>query len=216
MADDPKFETTFGTDSETQGYTLFNRLIHRLNGVVQSTPEDVQNAPGTETDGTHYIVGSSPSGDWSTFSEHDIAIYFDSASSTGWIKVTPEEGWLALNRSTDRWLYFDGTQWVDFALVSNTALRFYTTSGERLNVEDFGLRIVDDTGGRAELRIESAETETATGESGFFTYLGLVDAAGTTTAPTLNSNLPTGGSGGDNEWVRCFNGTTKGWLAFWT
>lgn len=73
-------------------------------------PKSVSAQPGSPANGAVYILGSSPSGAaWGARSENDIAVY---SSATGWHFSTPREGWTVYDRVNDRWLYYDGTNWV--------------------------------------------------------------------------------------------------------
>lgn len=102
--------------------------------------------------------------------------------------------------------YIDGS--------TDDSIAMLTSGYQRLAIQTIGMKLLDSTGGRAELRIESAETVTATGESGFFTLTGLIDATGTGGTPSF-PQLPTGASNTFLGWVRCFDnaGTpVKGWL----
>lgn len=63
---------------------------------------------GTATKGNRYIVGDTPTGNFSTFAEHDIAWYDGSA----WHNDTPSEGWKVYDLNTTTDLSFDGTEWI--------------------------------------------------------------------------------------------------------
>lgn len=66
---------------------------------------------GTATKGNRYIVGDTPTGNFGTFAEHDIAWYDGSA----WHNDTPTEGWKVYDIATTSDLSFDGTEWVTIA-----------------------------------------------------------------------------------------------------
>lgn len=72
--------------------------------------EDIANdEAGGETDGQAYIVGSSPTGEFAAFSEHDVALRLGG----GWVAFTPSESWRATFKTAGNPLaLFDGTSWV--------------------------------------------------------------------------------------------------------
>jgi hypothetical protein len=66
--------------------------------------------PGSPTPGARYIVGSSPTGDWSGFAQHDIA----EADGFGtWFNYTPatDSGWIAYVQDEDLSYQFNGSSW---------------------------------------------------------------------------------------------------------
>ena len=77
------------------------RIVDRL-----STP------PGSPTPGARYIVTSSPTGDWSSFSEHDVA---EADGQGGWIQHTPATdcGWRAYVQDENENYQFQGSAWVE-------------------------------------------------------------------------------------------------------
>ncbi len=87
------------------------------NGVPFITIADRLSAPpGSPTAGARYIVGSSPTGAWSTlsFSEHDVA---EADGNGSWIKYTPTDGWLAYVIDENLLTQYRDTAWTD---LSNT------------------------------------------------------------------------------------------------
>jgi len=74
----------------------------------------VNTPTGSETGGERYIVGSAPSGDFSTFSEHDVVQY---DVDLGWSEVTPSEGFFAWVLDENLLYYFNGTSWVHYDTV---------------------------------------------------------------------------------------------------
>lgn len=113
MATDPRYEATFG-ESGQSGHIIFNRLIQRIQiamGDVLSIGDTAP--PGSPNDGDIYILGAAPSGDWSTFAEHDLAVFFtDQSEHGGWVAVTPREGWRAWIQDDNYGVIFNGTSWV--------------------------------------------------------------------------------------------------------
>ena len=68
---------------------------------------DLSTPPGGDSAGDCYIAASSPSGDWSDFSEGDIVFYTGSA----WIGVTPPDGTIKWIDDEAVLVAFDGTNW---------------------------------------------------------------------------------------------------------
>jgi hypothetical protein len=81
--------------------------------------------PGSPTTGAWYIVASSPTGAWSTFSQHDLV---RSDGQGGWHRYTPTAdcGWLGYLQDEDLLVQFRGSAWVD---LSNIAAPTTTTLG---------------------------------------------------------------------------------------
>jgi len=85
---------------------------------------------GTETKGNRYIVGDTPTGNFSTFTEHDIAWY----DGTAWHNDTPAEGWKVYDIDTTSDLSFDGTEWVTISTpdISNKMDKVPTATEDNL------------------------------------------------------------------------------------
>lgn len=66
--------------------------------------------PGSPQAGGRYIVGSSPTGDWSGFSQHDIA---EADGAGNWFNYTPgtDAGWVAYVQDENRFYSFQGSAW---------------------------------------------------------------------------------------------------------
>jgi hypothetical protein len=64
--------------------------------------------PGGEVEGSVYLLTSSPSGDWSSFSEHDLVQY----TSSAWVRFAPREGWQVWVADEDATYRFDGSSWL--------------------------------------------------------------------------------------------------------
>ena len=82
--------------------------------------------PGSPTGGARYIVTSSPTGDWSSFSEHDIA---EADGQGGWINYTPPTncGWRAYVQDETTNYQFKSSAWVldeGYLVVGTAGLRF--------------------------------------------------------------------------------------------
>jgi hypothetical protein len=86
---------------------------------------DRLSAPPSAEAGARYIVGSAPSGLWSTFAEYDIAEY----TGAGWINITPptNSGWVAYVQDEARH-YFHYTSGWDLQ-VNKQGSEYFVTSG---------------------------------------------------------------------------------------
>ncbi len=58
-------------------------------GAIRVLDRNLSAPPGGESDGDIYIVATTPTGDWSTFTENDLAVFLNGA----YIAVTPQSGW---------------------------------------------------------------------------------------------------------------------------
>lgn len=112
MANFPKVGLSELALNQAEQITLLNEVIWRLCCLTQATVLGVVDAPGGgESDGDCYIVGSSPSGDFAAFSEHDFAMLIGGS----WVAVTPETGWRCWIQSSYGGLYvFDGVEWLEY------------------------------------------------------------------------------------------------------
>lgn len=90
MANTPRLNAPEISESQALKYLTHNSGLRILDAVVQPTAKDkdLTAPPGGESDGDVYIVGGSATGDWS--GEDDNIAYYQ---STGWIFITPLEGW---------------------------------------------------------------------------------------------------------------------------
>lgn len=94
MATTPKTEMPEISEAQAQKYLTHNSALRILDAIVQLTAidKDLFVPPGAPSDGDTYIVAAtdSTSGDWETHDD-DITYY----QSSGWIYITPLEGWAA-------------------------------------------------------------------------------------------------------------------------
>jgi hypothetical protein len=107
-----------GFKVEETAPALFN-----TTGVINVT--DRLSAPaGSPQAGQRYLVGSAPSGAWSTFAQHDIAEY----SGSGWFKITPptNSGWVAWVDDEKRHYNHDSTNGWRLLVNGQAALEFIT------------------------------------------------------------------------------------------
>jgi len=95
---------------------ISSEIDSKLNGVSWQEPvedKDLSSPPATPAAGDRYIVGSSPSGDW-TGHEYDIAEY----NGSSWDFVTDVEGLACYVKDEDKLYTNNGTNWVTFGSVT--------------------------------------------------------------------------------------------------
>lgn len=85
-----------------------NKLIVAFAGTGNVVSE-LSTPPGSPNEIDMYLVGSSPTGDWSTFDQGDLAIYIDS----DWYELDPFEGLKIYRADTDGTYTYDGSNWVE-------------------------------------------------------------------------------------------------------
>lgn len=110
------------------------------SGVVQSIGDTAP--PGSPVDGEGYILGASPTGDWSTFDEHDVVYY----RSDAWVQLVPSEGWRFYVADLNDTYIFDSTEWIEVIPVAPT----FTVAGvpDASDSQAGGMIFVsDETGG---------------------------------------------------------------------
>jgi len=110
-------------------------LIGGTNGVIRIA-DRLSTPPGSPVAGARYIVGSSPTGDWSGFSEHDIA---EANGSGGWFNYTPATdcGWVAYDQDSNEFLAFVTSAWVTFPISINslTAMTDFAADADEFIVQ---------------------------------------------------------------------------------
>lgn len=83
-----------------------NENALRVQALLSRALSVENDAPGTEYNGAVYIVGDTPTGAFSNFNEHDIALYeYDS-----WYAWSPVLGTSMV--IADERMVFDGTEWI--------------------------------------------------------------------------------------------------------
>lgn len=82
---------------------------------------------GTATKGYRYIVGASPTGEFSGLTTNSIATYDGSA----WLEDIPEAGWMVYDLDQELILIYEASTWVEFTSgEANTASNVGTGGGE--------------------------------------------------------------------------------------
>jgi hypothetical protein len=82
------------------------------NGVILIA--DRLSAPPSAEAGARYLVGSAPTGAWSTFAQYDIA---EANGQGGWFAITPPTdcGWMAYVQDEDAYYCFVASAWVEMS-----------------------------------------------------------------------------------------------------
>lgn len=120
-----------GAQQATAANDAFNLIDALLQGrVINSNPSTTP--PGGPSEGDIYIVPASATGDWSG-QDDDVAIYL-----SGWVFRTPKEGWFFWDQTNDKFVRFDGTNWVDFQAADVGALTDSTTGSATSTIGDVG------------------------------------------------------------------------------
>lgn len=114
---------TFGwADGEDGWGGATNRSLRQIayGGVHKMILDRGTNRPpalqqGQERElGESYLVGRLPSGEWSSFSPNDIAVYGrkeGEPETLEWLSYTPKVGWVVYNAQAESLFVFDGTSW---------------------------------------------------------------------------------------------------------
>lgn len=86
------------------------KLSHMHSGQIMLAVEGTSNNPGgSPANGTAYIVGASPTGNFSGFAPKAVAI----RESGAWVAYTPAAGWRVDDKSTGNQLRYSGSAWLD-------------------------------------------------------------------------------------------------------
>lgn len=107
----PNLNLLYGWSNGENGWDIgMNANLALLDAIINLAATGIVNAPtGSETNGTRYIIGTSPTG---TFAgrANQVAVRISSA----WVYYTPKTGWRSRigDASTGSFVFFNGTTWV--------------------------------------------------------------------------------------------------------
>lgn len=92
--------------------------IKRAQGILTVTAR-LTAPPGSEVQGDLYLISGSPTGAWSSFAQHDIVQYTNSA----WVKFTPptDSGWVAFVKNENKYYRFIDSAWVSESATDTVA-----------------------------------------------------------------------------------------------
>jgi len=96
------------TASQNQKHVTHNEALFLLDQITQLTvlDKDLSTPPGSPASGDAYIVGAAATSDWASH-ETDVAVY----DGTGWIFMTPQQGWKAWVDDENAEYRFEGSAW---------------------------------------------------------------------------------------------------------
>lgn len=104
---DPRLGLNYGWGAGENGWNGgMDDNLKKLGSLVGGAVESVANSPTITTNGTCYIVGTSPTGDFAG-QAGKLAARIEGA----WVFYTPAVGWALWSKAVLRTLKFDGTNW---------------------------------------------------------------------------------------------------------
>lgn len=105
----PKFSLSELTSAQASKFAIVNENLRKSEILIMPTVVDssTSSPPASPSDGDAHIVGSSPTGAWSTASENDIAAFINNA----WTFFTPSEGWQVYDLDIGSLRIFTGSRW---------------------------------------------------------------------------------------------------------
>lgn len=108
MSDSPQLGITYLESQQASAEVTFNEAINKLEAVTQLSikDRDLTAPPGSPANGDRYLVKATATGAWAG-QEGKIAIYY-----TGWIFLTPKEGWRMWVDDENVTVVYDGSAWV--------------------------------------------------------------------------------------------------------
>lgn len=93
------------TSQITQASVPANNNSLRIEVLERAAIDTLSAPPGSPAEGDLYVLGSTPSGAWSTFTEHNLTIY----KGGTWLEFEAFDGWVKYVDDTLK--YFNGTSW---------------------------------------------------------------------------------------------------------
>jgi len=114
--------------SQSGKYLTHNQANHRLAVMAQTVVEDrdLTTPPGSPSSGQVYIPKATATGSWAGH-EDDLAIY-----DSGWVFLTPDEGWIVYLQDEDLMIFWDGTYWKPLNLNDLVQSK---ASGDTVNID---------------------------------------------------------------------------------
>ncbi len=108
MADSAHLKLPYIDANQAQKHVTHNEAVRLLDALVQMSVKSrtLTAPPGSPADGDRYIVAAGATGAWATW-DLNIAYYVDGA----WMKLVPQQGWLAWIEAEAAHLRWDGTAW---------------------------------------------------------------------------------------------------------
>ena len=112
-------------EGQASAEVTINDAINKLDATVQLSVKDrdLTAPPGSPTEGDRYIPKATASGDWAS-KENFVAVYL-----SGWVFITPREGFRAWIEDENRWVTYNGSAWVYRTSSEITASATQTQAG---------------------------------------------------------------------------------------
>lgn len=119
MSETSRLSLPYIAPQQAQKQVTYNSAMARLDQLVQLSVLSRSTAapPGSPAAGDTYVVGASPTGDWSGHAD-DIACWSDSA----WGFTTPAEGWTAHVADEAEMAVFDSGSWTKLLSTGGAGL----------------------------------------------------------------------------------------------
>jgi len=117
MSNSPNLGLPYIEANQAQKHVPHNDALALLDGLVQLrlVSRGLNAPPGSFSDGDRFLVGTSPTGDWSgkagLIACRDMGV---------WIFITPRAGFLAWIVAETTFRVFDGSAWISLPLVFDT------------------------------------------------------------------------------------------------
>jgi hypothetical protein len=115
-------------EGQASAEVTINDSINKIDALIQLSVKDrdLTAPPGSPAEGDRYIPKATATGAWAS-KENSIAVYL-----SGWIFVTPREGFRAWIEDENRWVTYTGTVWVYRTAAEITASATQTQAGGTL------------------------------------------------------------------------------------
>ena len=104
----PRLELPYLMPSQAQKHVTVNESLQRLDALVQLTLTTIEapTPPLSPENGEMHVVGVDPTGAWE--GQSGLIALWD---GTGWLFISPVEGWIAYDLSSESVVKFDGNTW---------------------------------------------------------------------------------------------------------
>lgn len=108
MATTAQLALTKLVEGQASAEVTINDALNKLDATIQLSVKDrdLTTPPGSPAEGDRYIVAASATGAWSG-EDGNIAVYL-----TGWVFIDAKEGFKAWVEDENRFVLYDGSNWV--------------------------------------------------------------------------------------------------------
>lgn len=95
-------------EGQASAEVTINDALNKLDATIQLSVKDrdLTAPPGSPAEGDRYIPKGTATGAWAS-QENKIAVYL-----SGWVFITPKEGFRAWVDDENRWVLYDGSAWI--------------------------------------------------------------------------------------------------------